>query len=160
MGANHRKSAVVGCRHVVGSLAGFRAHVVFQVCRADRLAGFRRCAARKSPDHDAAGGDLQPARQTTVKCEVEDVADAGGTMVLSVIANGTVVKKGEDICRLDSSGLDELAHQEEILLNQAKALLRKAELEVETAFCAARVPRRQGHRVNKGIRIPDRARPI
>jgi HlyD family secretion protein len=85
-----------------------------------------------------AGGDLQPAKQTTVTCQVEDVTDSNGTMVLSVIANGTLVKKGDELCRLDSSAIEELAREEEILVNQARALLLKASLEFETARIALR----------------------
>ena len=85
-----------------------------------------------------AGGDLQPAKQTTVTCQVEDVTDSDGTMVLTVIKNGAIVKKGDELCRLDSSGLDELARQEEILVNQARALSLKAGLELEIARIALR----------------------
>ncbi len=85
-----------------------------------------------------AGGDLQPAKQTMVACQVEDVTDSDGTMVLTVIKNGAQVKKGDELCQLDSSGLDELARQEEILVNQARALNLKAGLELEIARIALR----------------------
>jgi HlyD family secretion protein len=80
-----------------------------------------------------AGGDLQPAKQATVTCQVEDVTDSDGTMVLSVIENGAPVKKGDELCRLDSSALEELARQEEILVTQARAFHLKARLDLETA---------------------------
>jgi HlyD family secretion protein len=83
-----------------------------------------------------AGGDLQPAKQTTVRCQVEDVTDSDGTMILTVIKNGSPVKKGDEICRLDSAPLDELARDEEILVHQARALWRKAQLELETSKLA------------------------
>ena len=83
-----------------------------------------------------AGGDLQPAKQATVTCQVEDVTDSDGTMVLSVIGNGAPVKKGDELCRLDSSALDELARQEEILVTQARAFHLKARLDLETAKIA------------------------
>ncbi len=85
-----------------------------------------------------AGGDLQPAKQTTVTCQVEDVTDSEGTMVLSLLKNGSLVKKGDELCRLDSSALDELARQEEILVNQARALSLKAGLDLEIARIALR----------------------
>jgi HlyD family secretion protein len=85
-----------------------------------------------------AGGDLQPAKQTTVTCQVEDVTDSEGTMVLSLIKNGASVKKGDELCRMDSSGIEELARQEEILVNQARALCVKAALELETSQIALR----------------------
>lgn len=85
-----------------------------------------------------AGGDLLPAKQTSVTCQVEDITDSDGTMVLSVIKNGSAVKKGDVLCRLDSSGIEELAREEEILVNQARALFTKAKLEFETATIALR----------------------
>jgi HlyD family secretion protein len=85
-----------------------------------------------------AGGDLQPAKQATVTCQVEDVTDSDGTMVLSVIANGAAVKKGDELCRLDSSAIEELAREEEILVNQARALYLKTRLDLETAKIALR----------------------
>jgi HlyD family secretion protein len=84
------------------------------------------------------GGDLQPAKQTTVRCQVEDITDSDGTMVLSVIKNGASVKKGDELCRLDSSAIEELARQEEIVVNQARALCVNAGLELETARISLR----------------------
>ncbi len=83
-----------------------------------------------------AGGDLQPAKQTNVDCQVEDVTDSDGTMILSLVKNGAVVKKGDEMCRLDSSAIEELARQEEILVHKAKASHRKARLELEIAMTA------------------------
>ena len=83
-----------------------------------------------------AGGDLQPTKQATVTCQVEDVTDSDGTMVLSVIENGAAVKKGDELCRLDSSAILELARQEEILVNLAQASYLKARLDLETAKIA------------------------
>jgi multidrug efflux pump subunit AcrA (membrane-fusion protein) len=85
-----------------------------------------------------AGGDLQAASQATVTCSVEDVTDSDGTMIVSVTKNGALVKKGDELCRLDSSALEELARHEEILVNQARALHTKARLELETARIALR----------------------
>ena len=42
-----------------------------------------------------AGGDLEATKQTTVACQVEDLADSDGTMILEMIDNGAVVKKGD-----------------------------------------------------------------
>ena len=67
-----------------------------------------------------AGGDLQPTKETLVNCQVEDITDADGTMIISLVENGTQVKKGDELCRLDSSELEELARQQEIVVNQAR----------------------------------------
>src|SRR5262249_16230145 len=79
------------------------------------------------------GGDLQPIKQSTVVCQVEDIADLDGTMILTMIANGAAVKKGEEICRLDAAPLEELARQQEIAVNQARTLWVQAHLALEKA---------------------------
>jgi HlyD family secretion protein len=85
-----------------------------------------------------AGGDLQATKQTTVACEVEDIADSDGTMILTMIDNGALVKKGDELCRLDSSQFEELARQQEIEVNQARATRLQAQLVLETARIALR----------------------
>jgi HlyD family secretion protein len=85
-----------------------------------------------------AGGDLRPVRDSTVKCLVEDLTDADGMMILSMIRNGASVKKGDELCRLDSSALEELAQHEEILLNEARASCLSVQLALETAKNALR----------------------
>jgi HlyD family secretion protein len=85
-----------------------------------------------------AGGDLLPTRQTTVRCQVEDITESDGTVVLSVIANGAQVKKGDELCRLDSSELEEMARQEAIAVEEARAGFLQAELELDTARIAFR----------------------
>lgn len=83
-----------------------------------------------------AGGDLQPTKQATVTCQVEDITDTEGLIILSVIPNGTPVKKGDEICRLDSSELEELARLQEIQVSQARASDEQARLTLETARIA------------------------
>jgi len=39
-----------------------------------------------------AGGDVHPTREASVTCQVEDITDSDGTLILSVIGNGTLVK--------------------------------------------------------------------
>ena len=67
-----------------------------------------------------AGGDLVPMKQAAINCEVEDL-DAGpdgggtaGTMILSIVPNGAIVKKGDDVCLLDSSRLIEMTRLQRI----------------------------------------------
>jgi HlyD family secretion protein len=85
-----------------------------------------------------AGGDLHPVKETVVKCEVEDITDTEGTTVLTVIENGAKVKKGDVLCRLDSSELDDMARQQEILVSQTRATCLSAKLVLETAQIALR----------------------
>ncbi len=91
-----------------------------------------------------AGGDLLPSKQTTVTCEVEDVdrgmesGETAGTVILSIVPNGAVVKKGDVLCVLDSSGFSERVRQEQIEVESARAEHRKVELTLETARSALR----------------------
>ncbi len=80
-----------------------------------------------------AGGDLRAVKQATVACQVEDLDDTDGTMILSIIPNGALVKQGDELCRLDSSPYEELARLQEIEVNQARALSDQARLILETA---------------------------
>ena len=89
-----------------------------------------------------AGGDLMPAKQTTVTCEVEDLdrgPDGGGdlgTLILSIVPNGTTARKGDVLCVLDSSGFAERLRLEKIEVESARSDHRHAELTVETAGAA------------------------
>ena len=85
-----------------------------------------------------AGGDLQPIKQTSVSCQVEDITDSDGTMILTMIDNGALVKKGDELCRLDSSQFEEEVRQQEIMVSQARALCLQAQLVFETAGIALR----------------------
>jgi HlyD family secretion protein len=79
------------------------------------------------------GGELIPLKQTEVACDVEDVTDSYGTMILSVIENGAHAKKGDELCRFDSSELAEVARQQEISVERSRALFDQARLDLETA---------------------------
>jgi len=82
------------------------------------------------------GGDLKPVKETTVACQVEDITDSDGVVIVSMIDNGTPVKKGDELCRLDSSQLEELARQEEIMAIQARSSSEQARLALEVARLA------------------------
>lgn len=85
-----------------------------------------------------AAGELQATRATTVSCQVEDLTDSDGTALLSVVEEGTLVKQGDELCRLDSSGFQELARLQEIMVNQARAFCLRAQLDFELAGIALR----------------------
>ena len=84
------------------------------------------------------GGDLFPLKETTVTCRVEDLTDSDGVVIVSMIADGTPVRKGDTLCQLDSSQLEELARQEEILAIQARSSRERALLALEVARIALR----------------------
>jgi HlyD family secretion protein len=84
------------------------------------------------------GGELVPFKETTVTCQVEDLTDSDGVAIVSMIANGTRVKKGDELCILDSSQLQELARQEEIAAIQARSSFEQTRLALEVARIALR----------------------
>ena len=60
----------------------------------------------------------------------------GSSTILSLLPEGTTVKKGDVLCTLDSSAYEELLRQQQIALEQAQAEHRQAELELEVARLA------------------------
>jgi HlyD family secretion protein len=84
------------------------------------------------------GGDLQPLKETTVTCQVEDLTDSDGVVIVSMIAHGTRVRKGDTLCQLDSSQLEELARQEEITAIEASSSYNQTRLALEVARIALR----------------------
>ena len=102
------------------------------------------------------GGDLMPVKQTTIRCEIEDLdrgTDGGGdagTLILSIVPNGATVKKGDVLCVLDSSSFAELVRLEQIEVEGA-ADRRQVELTLETARTAVRVHGGDGPSANKGF---------
>jgi len=84
------------------------------------------------------GGDLQPLKETAVTCRVEDLTDSDGVVIVSMVANGTPVRKGDTLCLLDSSQLEELARQEEIMAIQARSAWDQTRLALEVARIALR----------------------
>lgn len=73
-------------------------------------------------------GTLESSHNTDIKCEVQ-----GGSTILWIIPDGTDVKKGDELVRLDSAGLQEKIDLQRITFEKAKALMIEAEKNFETA---------------------------
>jgi HlyD family secretion protein len=82
-----------------------------------------------------ASGAAQSSRQTVVKCQLENLQirsrgggflAGGASTILEIIPNGSTVKKGDVLCRLDASEYEEIAQAQEIrvLQHQAEAVQR------------------------------------
>src|SRR5262249_12305053 len=63
---------------------------------------------------------------------------AGASTMIWVIAEGTQVKQGEVIARLDASTYEEMLRQQTIVVEQAKASHLQAQLDVEISKIALR----------------------
>jgi HlyD family secretion protein len=92
-----------------------------------------------------AGGRVESPQKTLIECELENlqvrsegrVLNAGGfSTILDLVPDGSVVKRDEVLCRLDSSDYEELVRQQEIIVQEARAERAKAELDVKAAELA------------------------
>jgi HlyD family secretion protein len=88
-----------------------------------------------------APGQLDSSRKTIVKCELENTAggtQGGSSVILTLLPEGTPVKTGDVLARLDASTYDEMYRQQAITVEQAKASHLQAELNLEIARLAVR----------------------
>jgi len=89
-------------------------------------------------------GKIDSAERTLIECQLERAAggtgqaasSGGSSTVLSVIADGTLVKEGDILCELDASEYQELLRQQLIAVEQARVDHRQAELNLEVAMTA------------------------
>lgn len=85
----------------------------------------------------AAGGQVESERKTTIECKLESLHGAGpaggASTIIELIDDGTEVKKGDVLCRLDASQFEELVRQQEIVVQQARADHLKATLTLKAA---------------------------
>ncbi len=67
-------------------------------------------------------GTVESQHNTDVKCEVQ-----GGSTILWIIRDGTQVKKGDELVRLDSSTIEDQINAQKILYEKARAAMIDAE---------------------------------
>lgn len=79
----------------------------------------------------AEDGSVESAHNVDVKCGVQ-----GGATILWLIKDGTLVKKGDELARLDSSIIEDKISQEKITYEKARALKIDAEKLYESAKIA------------------------
>ncbi len=88
-----------------------------------------------------APGNLESAKRTMIRCELENIAGlttGGASTMLSVIPEGSIVKKGDVLATFDKSNYEEMMRQQEITVEQAKASRLQAKLDVEIAQLAVK----------------------
>jgi HlyD family secretion protein len=84
-----------------------------------------------------APGRLESAKRTFVRCQLENIAGAtsgAASTMLTVVPEGTVVKKGDVLATLDASNYEEMQRQQVITVEQAKASHLQAQLNLEIAL--------------------------
>src|SRR5262249_41808328 len=90
----------------------------------------------------AASGLVGSSEQTTIECELEALdagvngqrlRTSGSSTILELIPAGTMVKKDDILCKLDSSAYEELVRQQEMTVQRAVADHLQAKLAYEVA---------------------------
>jgi HlyD family secretion protein len=95
-------------------------------------------------------GLVESAIKTVVRCQVENVRGRkAATTVLSLTSEGTVVKRGDVLCRLDASEHQELERRQRITVAQARADHRRTELDLDAAKAALNELQRGRYRLEK-----------
>ncbi len=80
-------------------------------------------------------GEIESSSNNEVKCEVKG-RGGSGTPILTLITEGTIVKKGDKLCQLDSSGLEQDAQNKRIVLSTIESNLISSEAAVSKAAIA------------------------
>ncbi|MEX2288587.1 MAG: HlyD family efflux transporter periplasmic adaptor subunit [Planctomycetaceae bacterium] len=78
-------------------------------------------------------GNVESANNVDVKCEV-----AGGSTILWIIEDGKLVKKGDEIVRLDRSTIEDQLNAQKIVYNKARAAMIQAKEDFEAAEIGVR----------------------
>lgn len=92
-----------------------------------------------------AGGRIESSQRTLIECDLENLQfrnegrnlnASGASRILELIPDGTMVKEGDVLCRLDSSEYEEMVRQQTIKLGEARAERTHAELTLKAAELA------------------------
>lgn len=92
-----------------------------------------------------APGEIQSSNNTVVECEIERLAvytqgramvSKGSTRILKLIPDGSYVKKGDVLCLLDSRDYEEIVRLQKINLEQALAMQKYTEMDLEVSRIA------------------------
>lgn len=80
-------------------------------------------------------GELESSSNIEVRCEVQS-RNTGGTAILDIVPEGSVVQKGDLLVRLDGSALENERNQQLVVVNASEANKIKAQSTLETARIA------------------------
>jgi HlyD family secretion protein len=92
-----------------------------------------------------ASGVAQSSRQTVVKCQLENLRIrsrrhaffvGGASTILEIVPNGTTVKKGDVLCKLDASEYEEVAEAQAIRVLQHQSEAVQTDLALQAAETA------------------------
>jgi HlyD family secretion protein len=88
------------------------------------------------------GAKVESSNQTTIACELErlelgikgqSMSGGGASTILSIIPDGSTVKRGDVLCELDASDYQEMLRLQIMTVERARADHRQAELDLDVA---------------------------
>ncbi len=83
-------------------------------------------------------GEVESASNVEVRCMVK-ARNSTGTRILEVVEEGTNVKKGDLLCRLDGSAFEQELVQQQIVCNSSEALM----IEANNTWEAAKIAKKE-----------------
>lgn len=78
-------------------------------------------------------GNVESASNIDIKCQV-----AGGSSILSIVADGSLVKKGDKLVQMDQSGIEDQINAQKIVYEKARSSVIQAEKDFEVAQIAVK----------------------
>jgi HlyD family secretion protein len=138
----------LGVMVVLAATAGLSGKLVSQYFPARRgRDSLTTVAVRRADLHVTltAGGRVESSQQTIIECELENLEvgvrgqrmTAGGvSTVLSLVPDGSTVKKGDTLCRLDASEYEEMVRQQQMTVERARADHEMSRLDLDVARMA------------------------
>ncbi len=94
-----------------------------------------------------ASGRVESSKRTLIECELEDITigvmgqriwAGGASILLSVIPEGSLVRRGDVLAVLDSSDYEELLRQQRMTVERARADHNQAQLDLDIAKLAVK----------------------
>ena len=82
-------------------------------------------------------GNVESANNVDIRCQVKSKG-TGGTTILEIVPEGTVVKPGDVLVRLDSSALENEETTQQIACSNSEAALIQVQKTLDTAIIAKR----------------------
>ncbi|MGE3821312.1 MAG: HlyD family secretion protein, partial [Isosphaeraceae bacterium] len=80
-----------------------------------------------------AAGRVESSQSTEIRCALSRLSSGLSSTILTMIDDGSNVKKGEVLAELDSSGYVEMVRRQQIVVDQAQATHDQAKLRLEVA---------------------------
>ena len=85
-----------------------------------------------------ASGRADSSNSTEIRASLERISSGATPTVISLVPDGSTVKKGDVLCEIDSSGCKEAVRQQQIRVQQARASHLQAKLDLEVTEIGAR----------------------